>query len=138
MGQSVQSPLLGDPAHRAVRHPGSSANLAIGAPGAAAGPESPPVAPPGCDAGSRADAKNGPEDLFVPVHDTGRATCRPCAQLTPARNQPERQRRRRRDLHAMGARSTGPRRLSQTKDVQKKELTPQAGRVVVALRRYKP
>ena len=37
MGQSVQSPLLGDPAHRAVRHPGSSANLAIGASGAAQG-----------------------------------------------------------------------------------------------------
>ena len=37
MGQSVQSGLLDDPAHRAVRHRGSSANLSIGAPGAAQG-----------------------------------------------------------------------------------------------------
>ena len=48
--------------------------------GRGAGPESPHVVPPGCDAGSRADAKIGHEDLFVPVPDTGPATCRPCAR----------------------------------------------------------
>ena len=43
MGQSVQSGLLDDPAHRAVRHAGSSANLAIGAPGAAQGQDRLPL-----------------------------------------------------------------------------------------------
>ena len=37
MGQSVQSGLPGYPGHRAVHHSGSSANLAIGASGAAQG-----------------------------------------------------------------------------------------------------